>query len=58
MECYQRIKPPDPFTEPEVTTSRLLSHNAETTTISTVPPTSSVTQGGNTTKNQHTNGYV
>ena len=57
-ECYQHIKPPDPLTEPEVTTSRTLSHNAETVTIRTVPPTSSLAEGGSKTKHQHSNGDV
>ena len=29
-ECYRHIKPTDPLTEPEVTTSRLPSQNAQT----------------------------
>ena len=57
-ECYRHIKPPDPLTEPEVTTSRLPSQNAETVTIRMVPPTSSLAEGGSKTKNQHSNGEV
>nr|XP_022286720.1 uncharacterized protein LOC111099646 isoform X2 [Crassostrea virginica] len=46
-ECYQHVRPSDPLTEPEVTTS------VKTTTIRNVAPTSSVTKGGSTTENQH-----
>lgn len=48
---------PLPVTEPEVTSS-FLSHNDETTTIRTISPKSSVTQGGGTTENQPNNGDV
>nr|XP_022296033.1 uncharacterized protein LOC111105870 [Crassostrea virginica] len=51
-ECYQHVRPSDPLTEPEVTTS------VETTTIRNVAPTSSVTKGGSTTENQHSSGEI
>ncbi|XP_078333623.1 uncharacterized protein LOC111099646 [Crassostrea virginica] len=57
-ECYQPVTTPDPLTEPRVTTSSFLSHNDETTTIRTISPKSSVTQGGGTTENQPNNGDV
>ena len=58
-ECSQHVRPADPLTEPGVTTSSFLSSlNDDTTTQKNVSPTSAVSKGECTTRNQHTYGGV